>query len=130
MKYPDQSTINLIQESAQVCRDAARANLGTNLEFDEDSILKIDDLISRGWQPGQPSSMTLQVWGCYLGEAMRQTLHGSWVLTDSGLGIAVGHAVAHPLAKMEKRFVHGVAEEITLFYKAFKQLCIQPPAVI
>jgi hypothetical protein len=123
MKYPGNETIELLQQSAQVCRDSTLASMGVDLGFDEASILKIDELITLGWPSEVPGAMTLQVWGCYLGEAMRETLGGTWVLTESGLGIAVGQNVAHPLAKIEKRFSNGPSEAITHFYRSFKEMC-------
>lgn len=120
MKTPSQDTLSLIEESSAVCRNAAKATLNTTLAFDEKSILKIDGLISKGWQPGQVNEKTVQVWGSFLGQAMCHVLNGTWVETEAGLGIAVGDKVAHPFAKIEKRFLHGESESVTHFYQAFK----------
>jgi hypothetical protein len=125
MKSPDKETLELIEQSAQVCRDATLSNMGIELTFDEASIFKLDHLITVGWQSEIPSATTLQVWSCFLGEAMRKTLGGTWVMTEVGLGIAVGQNVAHPFTKIEKRFSNGHTEAITHFYRSFKDMCAQ-----
>jgi hypothetical protein len=103
--------------------NAAKATMSTDLCLDEDSIFAIDALIERGWPDGLPSdkrSMIIHLWGSFLGEAMRCTLRGDWVEADAGLGVAVGLAIAHPFAKIEKRFDNGMSDSVTHFYKAFK----------
>ncbi|HZX30098.1 MAG TPA: hypothetical protein VFF03_01985 [Rhodocyclaceae bacterium] len=113
-------TLSLIEEFSEICRNAAKATMNASIDFDEKSILKIDELISQGWPAGQVNEKTIQVWGSFLGQAMCQVLNGTWVETEADLGIAVGNNVAHPFAKVEKRFLQGETESVSQFYLAFK----------
>lgn len=122
MNEVSKDTLQVIEESAAVCQNAAAGTMNSTLDFDEPSIFKIDALISKGWSVGTVNSQTIQVWGCFLGEAMRHTLKGRWVQTESGLGVAVGNHVAHPLAKVDKRFSLGESESISHFYRTFKAM--------
>ena len=112
----------LIKESAGVCIGATQATLNTALAYDEASILQLDDLIERTWPdgPGEALKMAIQVWGSFLGEAMCCSTGATWVETEGGSGVAVGLCVAHPFAKMDKRFRNGMTDSVAFFYKVFK----------
>lgn len=116
--------LQVIKQSAQACIDSVRASMKFSLIYDEDSVRAIDKLIQRAW-PGRPpaenASMRIQTWGSFLGEAMCQLLGGHWVSTEHGPGVAVGLMVAHPFAKIEKRFNSGMLESVSYFYKVFKE---------
>jgi hypothetical protein len=121
MEKLSQDSLNVILESSEICRNAAKETMSVVLNYDEISILMIDQLITLGWKPGQVHEKTIQVWGCFLGQAMCKALNGEWVKTELGFGVAVGNHMANPLAKIEKRFKSGEAESITYFYQVFKQ---------
>jgi hypothetical protein len=94
--------------------------MNIKLTYDEDTILKIDDIISNAWS-NIPSSKTIQIWGCFLGESIRKILGGSWIETEAGLGVIIKNIVIHPLNKIEKRFIQGTSESISFFYKVIKE---------
>jgi len=116
--------LEVIRQSAQACIDAVKASMNVSLAYDEESIRAIDKLIQKAW-PGRPPAenvaMRIQTWGSFLGEAMCKALGARWVSTEHGPGVAMGHMVAHPFAKVEKRFNTGMLESVSYFYKTFKQ---------
>jgi len=116
-------TLKTIRESAEVARDASARIFGVVLAYDEASIYRIDVLITQGWPDGKSvASKTIQVWGCFLGEAICASLGATWVTTESGLGVMVARNVAHPITKMEKRFMNGMDDSISFFYETFKKI--------
>ena len=85
-----QSTVplDIIRESAETCRDAAQHVMGADLTYDEQSLRKVDALISQGWPVGQASPSSVQTWGCFVGECLCRLLGGQVGTNRSGVGCA------------------------------------------
>jgi hypothetical protein len=118
---PDQLNA-IFTESAELCREATKHIMNIDLAYDAPSLLKMDEIISAAWpeRPEGDISKRCELWGSYLGECLRRVHNGRWVNTGSGWGVEIGDVVLNVFAKIEKRFVNGMDDSITFFYKAFK----------
>jgi len=84
----------------------------------------IDDVILKAWPKGATGDpeQLYQIWGSFLGEAMRRVVGGECVESEGTVGVKVGHIVTYPLSKIQKRFENGLEDSITFYYKALKTL--------
>ena len=110
-------------EAADLCREATKHTMNIDLAYDESSLLRIDDIISRAWpqRPSGDNQKRCQLWGSYLGECLRRIHGGTWVKTEAGWGVKIGNVVLNVFAKIEKRFDNGMADSVTFFYEVFKK---------
>lgn len=98
--------------------------MGVYLSFDEESILKLDNLIQEAW-PNQPPAQididnVILLFGSFLGEAIIQTLGGKWVNTEQGWGVKIGDATLMVFTKVKKRLLHGMEDSIFYYYQTVK----------
>lgn len=94
------------------------------LLYDEASLLRVDEIITRAWPPGAGGGdikKRCEIWASYVGECLRAIFGGDWVRTESGWGVKIGSVVLNVFAKMEKRFLNGMTDSISFFYEAFKR---------
>ncbi|MBD2091052.1 hypothetical protein H6F67_14455 [Microcoleus sp. FACHB-1515] len=94
--------------------------MNVTLQYDESSLLCVDELIDRNWPDGVTGNMDqlVLIWGSFIGECLRTILNGEWVMTDAGWGVRCNDIVAHPFNKVEKRFRNGTGDSISFFYQA------------
>lgn len=101
-----------------------------NVDYSEESIMRIDDLINKGWPDGPPAMLetTVITFGSYLGEAIRKNLGGQWGYSEEEgyfLENVGGRAKIFPFAKMAKRFTQGEDESISFYYAGTKRIIEQ-----
>lgn len=112
------------QKYAQIHIDTTRQIMGVELKFDEESIMKLDDIISSAWPETPPVQLDSVVltFGSFLGEAMRQTLGGEWVQTETSYGLKIGDATANVFSKVRKRFLNGMEDSLSYYFASIKKL--------
>lgn len=127
---------SLIPEFAQLatrCTGVAQA-VGTELDFDLQSILRLDRFIDDVAAPGM-DNMALLV-GSFLGEAWVRLYDGEWVWKDTAWAIEFpdhprnGPALT-PFEIVKRRFDHGMKDSITqLAMEVHLQISGQPARVL
>lgn len=116
-------THNQFQQYADLHIDTTKKTLGVVLDYNEESILKIDEIISKGWPNAQSviADSIILLFGSFLGEAMRHVFGGEWIETEQGWGLKINDTVTvFPFAKIKKRFVNGMGDSITYYYQSVK----------
>jgi hypothetical protein len=111
--------------------DAAR-EFGADLDYSEDSLKKLEDILSRMKQQyaDNPTQDQLdercKMWGSYLGEVVRRRFGGTWSIeTYPGKGFAtltlsVGGSKLFPSMKVHRRLTQGEDDDVWAFYKMVK----------
>jgi hypothetical protein len=115
---------NQFQRYAQIHIDTTKQIMGIELKFDEESILKLDDLISSAWPDNPPVQLdnVVLTFGSFLGESIRQTLGGEWVQTETSYGLKIGDATANVFSKVRKRFLNGMEDSLSYYYLSVRKL--------
>jgi len=110
------------QQYAQIHIDTARQSFSVDLKYDEESILKLDDMIQSAWPEKPPVQIdnVILLFGSFLGEAIRHTLGGEWVKKEQGWGIKIGDATLMVFTKIKKRLLNGMENSISYYYQSTK----------
>jgi hypothetical protein len=109
---------------AKIHMDTTERIFGIKLDFDEDSILKLDGLIQQSW-PDEPPKMidsVIILFGSFLGEAIKNTLGGEWAELDGQWFIRLSDAQINVFNKVKKRLLNGEEDSISYFYRMLKQM--------
>ena len=112
------------RDRAEICRDATKQMMKIDLAYDEASLLRIDDIISKAWPKGSSGGdikKRCEIWASFLGECLRTIFGGDWVRTEAGWGVRSGTVVLNVFAKMEKRLQNGTSDSISFYYETFKK---------
>ena len=110
------------RQYAQIHIDTTKQSFDVDLDFDEKSILELDNLIQKAW-PDQPPIQidnVILLFGSFLGEAIIKTLGGEWVNTEQGWGIKIGDATLMVFTKIKKRLLNGMEDSISYYYQSTK----------
>lgn len=113
---------NQFRQYAQIHIDTTKQSFGVDLDFDEKSILELDNLIQKAW-PDQPPIQidnVILLFGSFLGEAIIKTLGGEWINTEQGWGIKIGDATLMVFTKVKKRLLNGMEDSISYYYQSTK----------
>jgi len=116
---------NQFQQYADLHIDTTKKTLGVVLDYNEESILALDDIISQGWPNPVPlvADPILVLFGSFLGEAMRRVFGGEWVETQQGWGLKINDTVTvFPFVKIRKRLTNGMQDSITYYYQSVKEV--------
>jgi hypothetical protein len=94
------------------------------LKFDEESILKLDDLIQSAWPEQPPATLdnVILLFGSFLGEAIKHALGGDWMKTDQGWCIKIGDAEIMVFTKIKKRLLNGMEDSIGYYFQSIKKM--------
>ena len=121
--------------------DLARHGFGTELDFSEASIERVEEMLSGyeaslprglvarmfGRQPQQEHLWQLsKIWGAYVGEVIRARWGGEWVSrrgTHRGpdISLVVLGLVLAPPGKVYRRLMLGIEENICHYYEVVKR---------
>ncbi|HOX97082.1 MAG TPA: hypothetical protein PL066_01850 [bacterium] len=115
---------NQFKQYSQIYIDTTKQSFGIELNYDEESILKLDNIIQESWPDKPPIQIdnVIVLFGSFLGEAIKQTLGGEWVETEQGLGIKIGDATIMVFTKIKKRLLNGMEDSISYYYKNLKRM--------
>jgi hypothetical protein len=115
---------NQFSQYAQIHINTTKKAFGVDLDFNEESILKLDEIIEQAW-PDQPPVMidnTIALFGSFLGEAIRRVLGGEWVENDGGWGVKIGDGTLMVFVKVKKRLLNGLEDSISYYYQGVKAM--------
>ncbi|MBI5621845.1 hypothetical protein HY933_03215 [Candidatus Falkowbacteria bacterium] len=95
------------KQYAQIHIDTTKQIFGVDLDFDEKSILLLDNLIQSAWPDEPPVQIdsVITLFGSFFGEAIIRTLGGQWVDSDQGWGIKIGDATLMVFTKIKKDYL-------------------------
>jgi|GEM_PF-5775108 hypothetical protein len=124
------------RELAQQCVENCQEFFQITLDYSEESIQQIEDIIHRYFRAGSYTAKNLPtrtawLFGCYLGEVMVRHLGARWGKlhedpTRSGAPFVIierdGQQVpVHLISKLLRRFQDPQEENLVAFYQAIKQ---------
>ncbi|MBU2101120.1 hypothetical protein KKH05_00110 [Patescibacteria group bacterium] len=109
---------------AQIHIDTTKDVFGVELDFEEKSVLELDDLIQKGWPDGVPAMLdnVVLLIGSFLGEAIIKIIGGEWESTAEGWGIRINNATLMVFSKVKKRLLNGMEDSISFYYKSSKKM--------
>lgn len=109
---------------ASAAADFARTELRQTLDFSEDSIDALDEvLVLVSESPELDLDFEVRLWGSYLGEVLRRRYTGSWEMTQYPGGASAVPAVevrgsrVFPLIKVYRRLTMGEEEDLRSFFE-------------
>ena len=109
---------------AQIHIDTTLKSFGVQLDYDEKSIMELDNLIKQAWpdQPPVQIDNIIVLFGSFLGEAIIHVLGGKWENTAQGWGIRVGDVSVMVFTKVKKRLLNGDEDSISYYYQSLKSM--------
>lgn len=126
--------VNAVIAHADEAVALAQNTAGYKLDFSEDSIKFIEEILGRmhteiregkANPPTEVIERVCSVYGAYIGEVMRRIIGGEWILDDkvlSGtkiLALKCGTMQTSPCAKVYKRILNGPEDDVWFYYKIF-----------
>jgi hypothetical protein len=119
------------QEIAEECVLRFAEVFGIALDFSEESLSNLEDLLSRMDSPPTQMSLMVSDLGCYLGEMLIRNLGGHWIvyreLFHSAVSFGEESDWYFPFHKVYKRISSGdEADSLEYFYRSVKRQCLRP----
>lgn len=112
----------------------ARSVAGCNLDFSEESIRRVEEILGKmhvGLAKANPPREVIEqvcnVYGAYIGEVMRRNEGGDWFLDEKVLpgekiaALRVGSLQTSPSAKVFKRIMNGPEDDVWFYYRVLSQ---------
>ncbi|HUB29974.1 MAG TPA: hypothetical protein VL967_09760 [Terracidiphilus sp.] len=119
--YPDLGS--MMDGYARAAADLGRDSFQQKLDFSEDSIDNLDEILVRiGESPELDLDFEVRLWGSYLGEVLRRRYNGSWEMTQYPGGAVAVPAIdvrgsrLFPLIKVYRRLTKGEEEDLGSFF--------------
>jgi len=119
-----------IRATADECARRFAETFGIELDFSEESLTRLEELLSRMDSPPTNMNLVGTDLGCYLGEMLVRNLGGRWVLYKNSFhsAVAVGGGEEtehhfypfHKVYKRLKKLPHGEEESLAYFYHSAK----------
>ena len=120
-----------MQQLADKAVVAARDKFGVGLDFTENSLQPLEALLQQaheGYQQasssGNPANIpienTVRIWGSYLGEVIRRSLGGDWVVDRKNVFLQIGSQRLDALAQVRSRIVDGQPYDVHRFFQGIK----------
>ena len=109
---------------------------GVRLDLTEDSLGQLELLLQQANErfieassaenaPSIPIETTVRVWGSYLGETVRRSLGGEWIVEDKAVYLQLGYRKLDPLLEVRSRIMDGPMFNVQTFFQGLKSE-IQP----
>jgi hypothetical protein len=122
---PPEDFLQRIPDIADQHVETVRNIFGEELDYSEESIEKLDEIINKGWSGRTPAMLepTVVAFGAYLGEAIRRNIGGEWGFAENEgyyLDKVGEKAKIFPIAKVTKRFKNGEEDSLGFYYQAIK----------
>ncbi len=115
----------------------AKDRFDVNLDLTEDSLGQLELLLQRANEryiqassgenaPSIPIETTVRVWGSYLGEVIRRSLGGEWIVEEKAVFLQLGYRKLDPLLEVRSRIMNGPMFNVQTFFQGLK-VELQPP---
>jgi hypothetical protein len=114
--------------------DAAKRNFQQDLDYSEESVRRLEEVVGRQHQDyvkgSKPSDRDLdtfcKIWGAYLGEVIRKHHGGEWNTPTDGVYkglyvLTVKGTQMSPPSKIYKRIVDGEADNLYDYYQVLNR---------
>jgi hypothetical protein len=120
-----------MQKLADNAVTAARDKFGLDLDFSEDSLQQLETILGQvderykqapgdGSSPNIPIENTVRIWGSYLGEVMRRSLGGDWIVDENAVYLQLGNRKLSPLGQVRSRSLEGPLFNVHRFFFRIK----------
>jgi hypothetical protein len=115
---------------------ATKEKFGVSLDFTENSLKQFEILLQQaherykqvssiGISSNIPIESTVQAWGSYLGEVIRRSFKGDWIVDQKNVFLQIDSQRLNPLGQVRSRIVYGPQYNIITFYQGIKSQYIQ-----
>jgi hypothetical protein len=127
MSEYDEAVVEL-KRRARIQVDTAKELSGIDLDYSEDSITKLDNIISNAWNGQVPQQLDamIEMFGAYLGEVLSRNIDGRWTLKEGTWMIdfplpdgSVGSA--NVFGKVRKRFMNGMEDSLGYYMQMLRK---------
>ena len=131
-RLPDSEATRVVDDIRTMADECARRfaeTFSTELDFSEDSLTRLEELLYRMDSPPTNMNLVGTDLGCYLGEMLVRNLGGRWVLYEdlfhSAVAIGEGEEAEyfypfHKVYKRLKKLPRGEEESLAYFYRSAK----------
>ncbi len=125
-----QQALQEIKARADLHIKNVKEAFGIALNYDEQSIFRLDDIIEHGWLGAQPANLkvVVELFGCYFGQVLTVVLGGKWKFSPEHKGwlielIASDGTIARAniFSKIAKRFKNGQVDSLSYYYQMMKK---------
>ena len=104
-----------MQKLAENAVTTARDKFGVSLDFTENSLQQLEMLLQQAHEGYKQTSSTgnisventVQVWGSYLGEVIRRSLGGNWIVDQKDVFLQLNSKRLDPLGQVRSRIMMG-----------------------
>jgi len=120
-----------MQQSANYAVIVAREKFGVNLDFTENNLEQLDNLLQQAYEYYKPLKSdekstnlhiekNVRVWGGYFGEVIRRNLGGEWIIDQKYIFLKCKNQRVDPLGEVRSRIIEGSRYKIQLFFERIK----------
>jgi len=110
---------------------AAKNKFNVILDFTENSLKQLELLLRQadesykkatagGYSRTIPIENTVRVWGSYLGEVIRRSLGGEWIVDKQAVYIQIGYRKLSPLDQVRSRIEEGPLFNVENYFQRLK----------
>jgi HEAT repeat protein len=110
-----------IRRSASKVIELGSRRFGITLDFSEESLVILDDLITLFFKERKSHYITAATFiGSFLGEAITGNLGGKWLTDLSIKKVGKLKMYAHPMQRARKRLENGMSDSLAFYYRSLK----------
>lgn len=120
-----------MQQLANNAVIAAKDKYGINLDYSENNLQQLELLLQQSHESYKQSSRignsnsisienTVQVWGSYLGEVIRRSLGGDWIVDQKNTLLQIGYRRFDPLGQVQKRIINGSLYNVHSYFQGLQ----------
>jgi hypothetical protein len=120
-----------MQKIADKAVSHAKDQFGVSLDFTEESLGQLELLLQQADErykqassvenaPPIPIENTVRVWGSYLGEVIRRSLGGEWIVDEKAVCLQLGDRKVDPLLQVRSRITDGSLFNVQDYFEGLK----------
>jgi hypothetical protein len=109
----------------------AQDKFNINLDFTENNLQQLENLLQQAHErykkatnseyfPNISIENTVRIWGSYLGEVVRHSLGGDWIVDQKNVFLQIGLRRLDPLGQVRSRIVEGPQFNIQSYFQQVK----------
>jgi hypothetical protein len=126
LRMATEKEVESLRNAAEKCVEVIERAIGIRLDYSQESLSKLDDLIEVHWagmDPPEGFKGEIVVMGAFLGECINRNFGSHWVFDESNQWFGVEKedvATVSPFNKVEKRFYEGRSHCLETLYEFFE----------